>query len=1139
MMGHWAGKLINSMNIKTRFIVLSMLLLTLATTAVVVIRAYQINYQTRALISERLQSNANLAIGIFGTVRIYTDWILEAVANMPYVREALTNAHGPDVNLGEHLAVFFSGMSLTRDSVYAVHAYANIFVFDSSFRVVAAAYPEGDMVDLSDGVFLHNTIMAQLGHSRISPVVKNPRSGLLQFLFTRPVKVNGTFSGMVAILFNTEVLDFFLRDPTHHYDSFINIADRSGTIFFSNRPAYMGRHLNDLGVYEAFGYVPLNVMFAHNSAITGIDKIAYISTEPQLDWTVVSFFDADAVESIAWAIFISLLPTVIGIVLTAASMVIIFHRSLTPLNALTNTAKNVARGNLEVTFDIHRKDEISQVSQSFLEIVTALNILKDNFRNAESAMTSSGTIYMLEDSRLGGIYGEMLAMTNNVIKHIQQSKLDAENASKAKSDFLSKMSHEIRTPMNAIMGMTELILREDISAAAREQAVTIKQSGYHLLSIINDILDLSKVESGKLELINTEYLFHSTVHDVISIMKMRMTNPELRFAVYMQHDIPNELFGDEVRIRQILLNVLTNALKYTKTGFFSLDITGSLVDEDTILLTMKIKDSGIGIKPEDMGKLFSEFAQFDLEKNRNVEGSGLGLVITRNLINLMGGEIEVYSEYGKGSEFIILLPQKLYNKDPEAAYSFSPSRFEDKRVLLYGRTPIYTEYTARAFDDLKVGYHIVHDVSELYNKLLEGTWGYIFAEDEFASTAMHIVYSCELDTKVVLMSDAYVPKGGQDFSILIMPAYFLSIATIFSGGDLVTSAESQQKEHFVAPDAKVLLVDDINTNLKVGEGLLNSYGMTITSCTSGREAIEAVKTADYDLVLMDHMMPEMDGVEAVKHIRELAGEKYTALPIVALTANAIVGAKEMFLQNGFDDFLPKPIETVKLHSILAKWIPKEKQKAALAINRSSTPEEDLPVIIRIEDVDAARGILFSGGSARNYLDILKVFHKDGIKKTAELTGCLENNNLPLYTTYIHAMKSASANIGADKLSEAARVLEAAGMKNDMDFIKEHNGVFLDNLKKLLADIDQTISANAEKPDSKPLDNNVMKDQLAKLKSALENFDVAAIDEASFQLQAFTQLPETGEILSEILQNAFVGKYKQAAAQIDQLMERCT
>jgi len=1135
-MKHLAGKLIYNMSIRKRIIIVLVLLVVFFMAGVAVTRVHQLHQQTSAMIGERLQNHANMAVGVFVTINIFTDWILNAIANMPYVRHALTNA-GSAVyaDLAGNLSAFSSSMNLMRYDTPAVYAHANMFVFDADFRLIAKSYPDGDTVDLSYAAFYENRFMALNGKPFVSPVVKNPRSGLWQFFFSRPVMIDDTFSGLVAVLTNADILYSFLRAPTHDYDSFINIADNAGTIFFSNRPVYMGRHIDDLGVYQALGYVPFDRLFNHNSAITGIDKIAYIVSEPLLGWTIVSFFDAHAIDSIPWTIFLLMYPTIIGVLLAAILITVIIHRSLIPLKDLADTAKDVARGNLDVSFNICRNDEIAQVSQSFLEIVTALNLLQDNFRKAESAITSSDTIYMLEDSRLSGVYDEMLTRTNNVIKHIQRSKLEAENASKAKSDFLSRMSHEIRTPMNAIMGMTDLILRENIPAAAQDQAVTIKQSGYHLLSIINDILDLSKVESGKLDIVNSEYLFHSTVHDVISIMKMRMINPELRFAVYMQHDIPNELFGDEVRLRQIFLNILTNACKYTKKGFVTLDITAQWTGEESIEMTIKIKDTGLGIKKEDMEKLFKEFTQFDLEKNRNIEGSGLGLVITRNLINLMGGKIEVSSEYGKGSEFTIYLPQKLIMKKSAGNADALPPNFSDKSVLLYGQTAVYMAYTVRALRDLGVKHRIVYDDSELYDGLLEGTWDYVFAEEDLVSTAMHIVYSCELNTKVVLMSDSYTAKGGQDFATLIMPAYFLSIVNVLCGGDSGHFAKRQHVDFFIAPDAKLLLVDDINTNLKVGGGLLKPYGMAITLCLSGAEAIEAVKAVDYDLVFMDHMMPEMDGVEAVKHIRSLPDKKYASLPIVALTANAIVGAREMFLQNGFDDFLPKPIEIVKLNNILVKWIPKEKQKEAPP--PGSVQEEQAPIIIEIENIDTARGIASAGGNARAYIDILKVFHKDAKRKKAEIINCLESNDLSLYAIYTHALKSACASIGAHKLSEEAKILEAAGMKHELDFIKEHNAGFLNRLKKLLADIEQVISDNAGEPGGDTLDTAALKKQLAKLKAALGNFDIAAIDEASLELQAFLQLPETDESLNSILQDAFVGKYKRAASQIDTLLEK--
>jgi len=1235
-----SDRFLSAVGIKTKFIVSFVFLIIVATATVAVSSSLQTREQQRAVIKERLQNNAALAAGIVDTVRIYTEWMLNTIAAMPYARGALLSsvqeAHEFEERLEKSLTEFFTGMNHIENGI---HVYANMFVFDSRLRLVAAAYPTGDTIDLYCEVFYTNIILAQEGYPFVSPVVENPQSGRLQFLFTQPVIVDGSFLGMAAILSNAEVMDFFLREPTRYHNSFVNIADSIGTVFFSNRPAYKGQHLNDFG----FGYIPFNTMFQHTSAITGINKIAYITSEPRLGWTVVSFFDADTIDSVAKAVFIALLPIFFGILLATVLMVLIVYWSLTPLKHLAVSAKEVGRGNLNVKFDLgtRKNDEIAQVSQSFLEIVKALNILQDNFRKAENAMEHRDILYRLEDSRLGGAYNEMLSMTNDIIdefqnffellsepiviigkdlkvryanniisggltnyvglhindfingdlsshfgnalqdgvthtktdiqvmltanqifdleltcipfrvngevdgaililtnitniKQMQRSQFEAESASKAKSDFLSKMSHEIRTPMNAIMGMAELVLREDISNVAREQIGTIKQSGEHLLSIINDILDLSKVESGKLELVNAEYSFYSTVQDVISIIKMRMTRTEVRFAAYIQHDIPNGLFGDEVRIRQVFLNLLSNANKYTKKGFFSLDITGERENEDTIMLTIKIKDSGIGIKQENIEKLFDEFNQFDLEKNHNVEGTGLGLAITKNLVNLMGGSIEVSSTYGAGSEFTVHLPQKLCKRKSKPGYGDLPLRFENKNVLLYGRTSLYMEYAARALHDLGVTYNIIQDDRTLSDKLLEKKWDYVFAEEDKIAAAMHVVYTCELNTKIVMMTDSYAAKAGQDFLILIMPAYFISIANILSGGDLAHAVKNQKMEHFVAPDAKILLVDDIHTNLKVVEGMLKPYSVNTTLCASGMEAIEAVKSADYDLVLMDHMMPEMDGIEAVRHIRELPGEKYANLPIAALTANAIVGVKEMFLQNGFNDFVSKPIETAKLNSILAKWIPKEKQKYTAPAS-VITAKEGPRINIKIEDVDTVRGISISGGDIFSYLDTLKVFRKDGAKKIKELSGCVESNNISLYSIYVHALKSACANIGAAKLSEEAKKLETAGIKQDYDFIKKNHESFLDGLEKLIANIDEVISTAAEKTGKKALDIDVMKDRLAKLKAALENYDVTAIDEASLELRDFTQLSGSGETISAILQNAFVGRYKYAARQIDELL----
>ncbi|MCL2217128.1 MAG: ATP-binding protein [Defluviitaleaceae bacterium] len=1119
------NKLINNMTVKSRIISVLIVVMVVATTLVVWVRVNQVTEQIDLLLEERLKGNANMTFGIFDTVMVYTTWMLDSVAT-----HARLGFADPGYDLEMQLFNMYMSMSQEIDGV---RSYENIAVFDANFNLVSIANIDRELPDID---LFSEYLDEQMAGIWVSPVFESD-GGRLQFLFSKPVTDGENFLGMVAITGNTEMLAYFLRDFVQAYDSFVNIADRSGVIFFSNRPeAYMGRHVNDLGVIEAFGEIPMNTVFAHNSALTGIDKIAYVTHDPYLNWSIVSFFDAHAVENPNWIIFTGLVPTVSGIILASALIVWIIHKSLKPLEALAVSAQEVSRGNVSVAFQVNRNDEIGQVANAFTEAVRVLNILRSNFKKAENAMTRGDIEYSLEDSRLGGIYDEILSSTGNIVGHMKQSMADAEAASKAKSDFLSKMSHEIRTPMNAIMGMAQLILREDISGAVREQAVTIKQSGDHLLSIINDILDLSKVESGKMELANDNYLFHSTIHDVISIIKMRMQNPNVKFAAYMQHDIPNEMFGDEVRVRQVLLNVLTNAVKYTKKGHFSLEILGESAG-DTIMLTMKIKDTGIGLKPEDLEKLFGEFTQFDLEKNRNIEGTGLGLAITHSLIKLMGGEVDVTSVYGEGSEFTIRLPQRLGEKKEISDYGAWPPHFESERVLLYGSTQIYMEYAARTLADLQTEFHIITDDGDLYTRLIENKWAYIFAEEDFAATAQHIVTTRGLRAKVVVMSDSYETKG--NLPVLIMPAYLISIANVLSGRDAMYSLDNQQQEYFTAPDAKVLLVDDIETNLKVGQGLLKPYGMTIKTCLSGKEAVEAVVAGEYDLVLMDHMMPEMDGVEAVKIIRNLAagmgarvGEKYAKVPIIALTANAIVGAKEMFLQNGFNDFLSKPIEVSKLNGVLSKWIPKEKQKSADPNQTEDPPEEKLD--ISIPDVDVTKGIAFSGGSAVSYLDTLSVFRKDGLSKIKELANCLRDSNLTLYTTYVHALKSACANIGAGKISEEAKILEAAGLKEDLEFILGNNENFVSGLKKLLDDIGGVIAANTAKPDT-GLSMDALKDGLAKLKTALENFDLGEIDEISETLQSFTTLPDIGEALGEMLQNVFVSRYKQAKLQIEELI----
>jgi signal transduction histidine kinase/CheY-like chemotaxis protein/HPt (histidine-containing phosphotransfer) domain-containing protein len=639
------------------------------------------------------------------------------------------------------------------------------------------------------------------------------------------------------------------------------------------------------------------------------------------------------------------------------------------------------------------------------------------------------------------------AITEQNLRLIEANR-KAESASKAKSDFLARMSHEIRTPMNAITGMAELLLMGELSYEARGYARDIKQAGNNLVSIINDILDLSKIEAGKLEIIPAKYLLSSLINDTVNIIRTRFREKPIRFFTNIDGNIPNSLIGDEVRLRQILLNLLSNAVKYTEKGHIGLTITMDKQDEKQVqvLLRVDVIDTGKGIKPEHKAKIFDEFIRVDMKKNQGIEGTGLGLAITSRLCAAMDGKVSMESEYGKGSVFTVIIPQGIASKEPFAAVE-EP---EKKKVLVYEGRTVYAKSICWSLENMKVPYTMVTNQNDFAAFLYSEEWYYVFSGYGLYEKIKPLMGESNLafcggkKPRLALMvewgTEAYIPNA----RFMSIPVQSLSIAnTLNDKADSQTYFEGSNVIRHTFPNARLLVVDDIPTNLKVAEGLMSPYNARIDTCLSGAEAIELVKKNKYDLVFMDHMMPEMDGIEATAAIRAWEKEEPSRrqIPIIALTANAVVGMREMFINNGFNDFISKPVDISKMDEILDRWIPREKreeEREKVKEKREERKEEagegSLPII---PNVDTAKGIALLRGSLKAYKNILSMFCKDVDEQMPKLQIMPEADTLPAFIIRTHSLKSVSASIGAQELSSKAAELEAAGKVANLDFIREH------------------------------------------------------------------------------------------------------
>ncbi|MCL2662928.1 MAG: ATP-binding protein [Oscillospiraceae bacterium] len=733
-----------------------------------------------------------------------------------------------------------------------------------------------------------------------------------------------------------------------------------------------------------------------------------------------------------------------------------------------------------------------------------------------------------KNDEFAGVFLIMSDITSVVRKEI------AEQESRSKSNFLARMSHELRTPLNAILGMAELSIRENLPKVAAEYVSAITQAGENLLDILNDILDISKIETGQLEIIPEEYTVSSLINDVINIIKPRVLDSQLCFTVDINCDIPSVLKGDVKRIRQIILNVLSNAVKYTDKGYVSLLTYMDESSENSGNLVIKIEDSGKGIKKDDLELIFEEYTRFDMIKNKGIEGSGLGLAITKNLVNAMNGEIYAQSEVGKGSIFTVVLPQEIINSENIAQVNNRDSH----NVLIYERREICISSIEQTLNKLGVRYNSVSSVEGFHEGLTSNKYSYAFLESSLFYTIKSAYGFIETNTTVVLVAEFGDLLPLRSTRVLTTPIYSIPTANVLNGYSENTSKSSAKtKISFKAPGAKLLVVDDINTNLFVAKGLMQPYEMEIDLKSGGAEAIEAISSNRYDLIFMDHMMPKMDGIEATAIIREMGKTDpyYAKVPIIALTANTLYGVREYFIESGFDDFLPKPIDIGLLNEVLKKWIPEELQEEPVN-NRQLSTNNKTEEVLQITGINTKRGLSLTGGIVEHYNKTLLIYLDDGYKKIEEIRSALESNDISLFITYIHALRSASAGVGAEKISAAADTLEQAGLEKNEEYIYTNIEKFLKDFEALLKNISESVHVIRDKHNKTPIDKDALNKTLHKLKTAFEDFDIDSINKLSNELEIISLNTSLEEEINRLMLYKLNGEYDKAVLQIDELSE---
>lgn len=719
------------------------------------------------------------------------------------------------------------------------------------------------------------------------------------------------------------------------------------------------------------------------------------------------------------------------------------------------------------------------------------------------------TVFIYEFAKI------MSDMAYNAYVSRQLSK-EAMQAAVQKQDFLANMSHEIRTPMNAVLGMAEMALREQMSDEARDYVSQIQASGKHLLVIINDILDFSKIDSGKMTIVDAIYETEALLSDLESVVNSRIGDKDIEFLIDIPCDMPIELYGDYVRIHQILLNLLNNAVKFTHSGSIKLRMSFDPIDDEHVQLKASVIDTGNGIKKEDLEKLFNSFQQVDSKRNRNVEGTGLGLAISKQLVELMGGSISVESEFGKGSTFSVEFPQKIQTKGEKAK-----EPYETLDIYLYMNNGYLVEQIKHDLQDVNCN---IVDLSD--NDIYDFKAGsVVIMERKGDIQSITDMANTMPDATIIAIEPYDSPNdlNGDNIKVLKKPVYSKKLLSLLGLAEAYSRDQVTDDEifSFVAPEAKILIVDDNPINLTVAKGLMEPLNMKVDTATGAKECINLIQAQKYDIIFMDHMMPGVDGIETTHIIRRMYSS-YADVPIIALTANATGGAQEMFIAEGMNDFVAKPIETKKIVAKIRQWLPTH---LIVPVDMGDRKLEDVAAEDSIVGKINIPGLNVKGAltllrNEKLYLNFLKEYYLSIDEKARKIQDAYDALDIHAYTIEVHALKSSSRQIGAEALALDAERLEKAGNNNDLVAIDDGTFKLIWDYKQLKKKLEPLFAnENQDSEDANELTREKLEEIILIISNAIDDFDFVGFDEAWAELAKYDISSQEEKDLIEKIKSA--------------------